>query len=340
MTIYDVIAIGSNVVDAFVKTDPNESDLIRIKHGKLPEEELVAYPLGTKIIINHLEFQIGGGGTNTGVAFSRLGLKTAYLGKIGEDENGLKIFNNLKKENIAFIGTLGRMNGYSVILDSVGDDRTILTFKGCNNELTFSEIKKPKLKAKAYYCCSMVGESFKTLAKVAAHAKKQGAMVAFNPSSYLCGDGLKPLQPMLSKTDVLILNNEEAQELAGFGDEKDFAKRLAETGPNIVVITKGAKGAMAYDGKYFYDAKPKPKTIIHETTGAGDAFGSTFFAMLVEKKSIEKAMIAAMINAESVIAHYGAKNILLSKKELDERVAKDTRTVKKTAVKTTKKKVK
>ncbi len=97
---YDVITVGSATVDVFAHT---ESELITIKtsHGK---EELIAYPSGSKILIDRLEFKIGGGGTNTAVSFSHLGLKTAYLGKIGNDENGEKVLKLLKKEKIDFVG--------------------------------------------------------------------------------------------------------------------------------------------------------------------------------------------------------------------------------------------
>ncbi|MBD3208807.1 carbohydrate kinase family protein [Candidatus Woesearchaeota archaeon] len=315
------------MVDTFVKTDPDESELITIKHSKLSPEELVAYPLGTKIIIKHLEFQIGGGGTNTAVSFARLGLTTGYLGKIGKDENGLKVFSNLKEEGITFIGTLGKQNGYSVILDSVGEDRTILTYKGCNNELTFKEVSKAKLKAKAYYLCSMMGSSLKTLASVARHAKKQRALVAFNPSSYLTEKGVKGIQSILENTDVLILNEEEAKDLGGAGTVKELAVRLGRLGPKTVVITKGAKGVTAYHEKTFFEATPRKNRHIHETTGAGDAFGSTLFAAMLIKKSFPQAIRMAMLNAESVIAHYGAKNVLLSLPLVEKRLSRDKRKV-------------
>lgn len=330
-----MITVGSNVVDVFVRTDPEESDLIRIKHGKLAEEELVAYPLGSKILINHIDFQIGGGGTNTAVATSRIGLKTAYLGKIGRDENGLKVFNKLKAENISFIGTLGETNGYSVILDSVGDDRTILTYKGCNNELKFSEIKKGSLKAKAFYLCTMMGESLKTLIKIAEFAKKQGALVAFNPSSYLAKEGISPIKKLLENTDFLILNDEEAKELGGFGTVSELAERLSKAGAKSVIITMGNKGVTAYHQKTFYTVKASEETTVVETTGAGDAFGSTFFSAIVKGKSIEDALRMGMINAESVIANYGAKNILLSEKIIEKRLeqTRSKRVIKKTSQK-------
>ncbi len=321
--------MGSNTVDVFVKTDPDESDFISIRHGNKFEEKenLIAYPLGSKIIIKEIDFQIGGGGTNTAVAFARLGLNTGYLGKIGRDENGLKVFKLLKDEKVTFLGSLGNMNGYSVILDSVKEDRTILTFKGCNNEFRFEESDEETVKAKAYYLCSMSGRSFEELEKIASHAKRQKALVAFNPSSYLAKLGTGKLKNILKNTDILILNLDEAKLLGGFGTEKELARRLSELGPESIVITDGANGAIALYKNKFYSGKPDPTIDIHETTGAGDSFGSTLIAGLVIGKSFQDSLKMAFINAESVISEYGAKNILLNKEEMEIRLRKDGRTI-------------
>ena len=76
---FNIITFGSAVVDVFVNTE-------------LPEKQKhIAYPIGSKILIKDLKFDIGGGGTNTAVAFSRLGLKTGYIGKLGDDEQGQDI---------------------------------------------------------------------------------------------------------------------------------------------------------------------------------------------------------------------------------------------------------
>ena len=77
---YDVITVGSSTIDVFADV---ESEEIKIK-TKDGEEELIAYPAGSKILIKELNFLTGGGGTNTAVAFSRLGLNVAYLVKWGK----------------------------------------------------------------------------------------------------------------------------------------------------------------------------------------------------------------------------------------------------------------
>ena len=83
---YDVICVGSSTIDVFART--KFSELIKITDKKTHKEtDLLAYPTGSKILIKELNFTVGGGGTNTAVALSKLGHKVAYLGKTGKDEN-------------------------------------------------------------------------------------------------------------------------------------------------------------------------------------------------------------------------------------------------------------
>ncbi len=322
---YDVITVGSATIDVFAKT---EAELVSIKNGKI-EETLIAYPSGTKILITGLDFHTGGGGTNTAVAFSRLGLRTGFLGKLGSDNNAKLILDELKKEKIDFIGVAGKeQTGYSVVLDSVEDDRTILTYKGANSSLKFSEIRKSGVKAKWLYFSSMVGESYKTLEKLSEYARKKSIRVAFNPSSYLAERGTLFLRNLLKNTTLLVLNREEAEYLVGHNPVIELLKSLAVLGPEIVIITDGRQGAYAFD-RIFYYRIPANKVKIMETTGAGDAFAAGVVSGLVYRDDIEFGLGMGMANATSVIRHIGAKNKLLKYKEALREMKKNHRISKK-----------
>jgi len=321
--LFDVITIGSATVDVFAKT---ESELIKFKtiHG---EEDFIAYPSGSKILITDLQFMIGGGGTNTATSFARLGLKTGYIGKLGKDQNGKKILEYLKKEKISYLGSYGKETSYSIILDSIEDDRTILAYKGSINSLAKKELKFSRLKTKWFYISSMLGKSFDTVKEIIKFAKKNKIKVAFNPSSYQAKMGKESLAEMLESLEVLVLNKEEAKYLVGPLPNDNLLKKLYQLGPQIVVITNGKKGTYVYDGDYFYHANPASGLKILETTGAGDAFASSFVAGLAMKKQISDCIKMGMINSESVITNYGAKNILLKKKKMLELLKKDKRKV-------------
>jgi ribokinase len=307
---YDIITVGSATVDVFAKTDAEQ---ICVKYGK-HEETHIAYPSGSKILITELHTFTGGGGTNTAVSFARMGLSTAFLGKVGKDLNSEIILKELKKENVAFIGARSSaQTGYSVILDSKLEDRTILTYKGCNNDLRFDEVKKAALNTKWFYFSSMVGEAYKVQEKIAAYAKARKIPLAFNPSSYIAKQGPKFLSKILRCTHIIILNKEEAEIIVGPGDIKALLGKLRSLGPKIAVITDGKNGAYASDGVY-HSIKPR-KVKIRETTGAGDAFASGLVASLAKGNSLKFSMEIGMVNASSVIQFLGAKNRLLTYKE-------------------------
>ncbi|MBU0461819.1 MAG: carbohydrate kinase family protein [Nanoarchaeota archaeon] len=307
---YDVITLGSATLDLFADTD---SELLTIQ-TKETKDKHICYPSGTKIVVKRLNFFTGGGGTNTGVSFSRLGLKTAYLGHMSDDDDAQFIMKELKKEKVDFIGTRGKeKTNYSIILDSIEHDRTILIFRDSSDKLRFSKINKAKLKTRWFYMSSLIGDSYKTALQILRYAKQHKIKTAANISSYLAEKGAKELKPMLEKLDVLIFNKEEAQAMlrTKTNDISILLKKTRQAGPSTVVITDGKEGAHCYDCNLYYFV-PASKVKVIESTGAGDAFASGFVAGLVKGKDVEFSMKLGLANAQSVIRFVGAKNRLLS----------------------------
>ena len=309
---YDVITVGSATVDVFAKT--RFSELIKIIDPK-GETDLLAFPSGSKILIDEIEFTTGGGGTNTAVALSRLGHKIAFLGKLGDDTNSEFIINYLKKERIELLCVRGRgQSGYSLILDTLEHDRTILTYKGINDELKSSEIPYKKIKAKWFYFSAMMEESFHTLEKLAEFAQQSNIKVAFNPSTYLAEKGTISLKNILSRTELLVLNKEEANLLVGHDSIESLLFKLKSLGPKIVVVTDGKNELYVIDKSHIYIAKP-PSIKVVDSTGAGDAFAASFLSGILRKNNLEFAIKLGIANAQSVVAHFGAKNNLLKYKD-------------------------
>ncbi|MFW5852441.1 MAG: carbohydrate kinase family protein [Nanoarchaeota archaeon] len=309
---YDVITFGSATLDVFVDTD---NEIIKRK-GQT--NELLAYPLGSKLLIRKLNFEIGGGGTNTAVSLARFGLATGWAGSIGKCDNSRTIIEILHKEGIDFLGRTGEgVAGYSVILDSVGHDRTILTYKGENDNLVFDGLNKNALRnATWFYFCSLVGKSFEAQKKAARFARENDIKLAFNPSSYQAKLGAKKLSPILRYTDLLVLNLEEAGLLVGhYDDIKETLNKIHETGPHIVIVTDGPNGAYCSDMTNVYKVHAQKIKII-ETTGAGDAFASSFLGAFIKTDNIKLSLKLGLVNAQSVIQNKGAKNILLKWKDV------------------------
>ncbi|HLG24691.1 MAG TPA: carbohydrate kinase family protein [Candidatus Nanoarchaeia archaeon] len=306
---FDVITVGSATLDVFAKT--KFSELIKIIDPK-GETDLLAYPSGSKILIEELEFSSGGGGTNTAVAFSRLGHKVGFIGKLGEGTNSEFVHKSLRKEKVNLLCSHGKGHiGYSIILDNLEHDRTILTYKGINDQLHHDDVPFKKLKTKWFYFCSMMNESFHTMENLAEFAEKNRIKIAFNPSSYLTEKGPTFLKNILSRTELLILNKEEACMLGGKLPVKELMLSLRKLGPKTVVVTDGKNEIYAMHNGFIYSAKPKKIKVV-DPTGAGDAFAASFLSGMMKRNDVEFAMNLGVVNAQSVVSYYGAKNILLT----------------------------
>lgn len=305
---YDIISVGSGLVDAFVDTGVKESS------------KGICFPSGTKIKVENIIFSVGGGGINSAASFSRLGLKTGFLGKVGFGNNADIILRELNRMKVDFIGvqTKSEHTGYSIVLETDKKHRTILTFKGSSDDLKFSEIKKKNLSGKWFHFTSMSGDSFETQNKIADYAVKNKIPISFNPSSYQVRGGINQIKHIVKNSFVITMNKEEAEELIG---KKDPWRKLHNLGAEIVVITNGEFPGTVYDGKTLYKFYPN-KIKAAECTGAGDSFSSGFVASYIKTKDIEKSIKIAMANAESVIMKRGANNGVLSWNEALKKIKK------------------
>ena len=320
---YDVITLGSATVDVFADTD---SELIRIE-TRTRKEELIAFPLGSKLLMKELVMTTGGGGTNAACCMARLGCRTAFLGKIGVDVNGDNVCAQLEADGVDFIGAREGQTGFSVVLDSIHDDRTILAFKGINDHLHAHDM--PSTDSRWLYISSLMGESFGTLLGWIATTSSR---IALNPSNYQVELGLSTLAPLLERVDVLVMNREEACKLLGIDYHEGppvahLLSRLRSHSRWLAVITDGADGVHVSDGRTYWRGLPAQHLSVRETTGAGDAFASTLTAMLIQGEPLRQAIHLAMTNAESVLAGRGAKQGLLTAPALRERAAAVSRVI-------------
>ncbi|MEM2915999.1 MAG: carbohydrate kinase family protein [Candidatus Woesearchaeota archaeon] len=308
---YDVITLGSGTIDVFVKT--KKPEIIRHKG-----HEDVCYAIGEKILVEDIHVDTGGGGTNTAVAFSRLGLKTAWIGEVGTDLHAKTLLDEMKREKVDFLGGKARgMTGYSVILTGLEHDRSILAFKGVNDKLAPYEVPWKKLRTKWFYFSAMMNQSFETLKKMAMFAKKKGISYAFNPSMYIAKMGTKALKPIIDGCDLLVMNKEEAQALTGMHTAgcKELLSELQKHA-KIAVITDGPRIVHAYNGFEHYQLIP-PHIKVVETTGAGDAFAAGMLAGIIIKKNLKEAMQWGMAEAAAVIQQVGAKQNLLTRRQIE-----------------------
>lgn len=308
---FDIITIGAATRDVFLSSH----ELKIIKDPEFSTGEAECFALGSKLEIDKIVFETGGGAANTSVGFARQGLRSAFIGKIGShDGRGREILVALKKERVStalVVRDPDKMTAYSVILLSGRGERTVLVYRGASADFHPGDIRPSKLTAPWIYVSSLAGR-LTTLQHIWSNAMKRGIRIAWNPGAGELKLGLKKLRPLLAATDVFMLNQEEAVGLFGLSRPQDRQAfdQLRKLVRGVTVITEGTEGSLGGTNQAAWHCGTHPIQVI-DTTGAGDAFGSGFVGHFIRHQDVAKALQFGTANSESVIRHIGAKPGLL-----------------------------
>jgi sugar/nucleoside kinase (ribokinase family) len=166
-----------------------------------------------------------------------------------------------------------------------------------------------------------LGDGYEDLYTEAIAYGKKGTRISVNPGSIQIKERKPELFDLLAVSEVLFVNLVEARLIAGKGDDsiRGLMSSLKALGPKYVVITDGARGAYASDGKQL-DVVPAFPATIMEATGAGDAFASGFLGALLNEETHREALRWGSVNSASVIEHVGPTKGLLSHTEILKRL--------------------
>lgn len=331
--IHDILTIGGATYDITFFPAENEAILIDNKQDIL-RQKLLAFEHGAKINSEKVVHGFGGGAANAAVSFAKLGFKSAAIVAVGKDIFGAEIITNFKKQKVG-IGLVKKIPNQSsdlaVIIIGQDKDRVIFFDNKIKNKLQLNKKDISALKnTKWVYLASLTGNWRDNLEKVFEIKYKNPALkIAWNPGQSQLVAGLPKLRKFLKQTNVLILNKDEAIQLAlsaqgikrkavDLNNIKKLITIIKSFGPKIAVITCGKNGAWACDGEKTHYSAIIEKQERVDTTGVGDAFGSSFVAGLeLFNGDIDKAMKLGIFNTASVVAAPGAQNGLLGKKDLE-----------------------
>lgn len=295
---YDVISIGSATLDVFIKCP----DLKILETNEFAAGQAIAAPYGSKSEVEKLMITSGGGGTNTAVGFSRLGLRAAVVARCGWDFGGKLVRQELKKERVddsLLIQLEGEETDYSTILIGPDGDIAILVYRG-KTWLEKSLIDFNKLNCQ-WFCISHLEGNLKLFAEFLRFAQKNKIKIAFNPGKKEIAQK-EGLLKLVKEIDLLVVNQEEAEKIGG--NPRQFCQ-------GMVVVTQGAAGVHLYQkGKVLIADGFKMEMV--DATGAGDAFFCGLIAGLIKNWELEKALKLGISNGASAVTEIGAKTALLS----------------------------
>lgn len=294
----DVTAIGAALIDLVAVVE------------RFPE-------INDEVFVPKLEMKSGGSAANFAVACAKLGLNSAFIGKIGRDVFGQKLiqdFGNAKVnvEGIVYAEKIGTGVCYAAVS---GANRRLYAFSGAANTLEPKDIKKEIIESsKIIHLASL--KNIKPLETAAEIAKNGTTQVSLNPGALIADQGFKNIEHLISLTDIFISPRDELFKILEVNSLPKALETLFDLGPKVVAITLGSKGSLVSDGKNQIKIPPHKVKVV-DTTGAGDAFSAGFITGILENQELEVCGKMGNATAAIKIQQLGAREGLPSRDILE-----------------------
>ncbi len=333
---FDILTFGSITLDIIIKV-PESADMnIRTDENS---QNILDVVLGEKIQISDALSFCGGGSANSAIGFSKLGLKVAAFGVLGDKSNRdfiLKEFETHNVETKYLDIAKNQSSSFSVILNTWTGERTVFHKRTSCSHFDKEDLRKAP-KAKSIYISHLYECANDILLEVPDWKKKHGGGIfGWNPGKTQFKKGFDYFKPVFKETDILILTVEEAEYFTGlkstkheanayvpeqfgtkikcgtehvpkfFCDVRKLAKAFLDAGVSQVAITDGARGAQVFTKEAHFLA---PAQAVHrvDTLGAGDAFSVGLIAAKVHGKPLNEQILWASHSSASVIQKLGAQ---------------------------------
>ena len=249
----------------------------------------------------------GGKGANQAVAIAKLGGKVAMIGKVGLDETGDALKNNLKAMGVdeSMVTRADVPSGIAMIIVEGGENRIIL-YKGANHSVTKADVDEGLKNAKPGDALVMQLEiPLETVTYAAAVAKQKGMLVLLNPAPAV------PLgEELLKNVDIIAPNETETEILTGVGLDSDVhialaVKKLYQLGVKRVIITMGSRGSIVAEGQTITPVEPRKVKAV-DTTSAGDTFVGATVLRYLDGDTLEDAARFASVASSITVTREGA----------------------------------
>ena len=267
-----------------------------------------------KKLLSNLKIQetvAGGSVANSIVGLAQLGNKVGFIGKVSDDEFGVKYENGLKKENVQYFYSKKKEKiptGTCLILITPDSERTMVTFLGTAGKINANDIDINALKKSEFLFLEGYlwdeGEPRKAFEKAIENSNK----VSMSLSDLFCVERHKPhfLELVKSKLDITFANEQEIMSLVEakkFEDVIEFLKTIKK----LIIITRGEKGALAIYNNEVIECSSKRNLKIVDLTGAGDLFAAGFLHGYVNGKSIKESLQRGTEMSAKIIQIIGAR---------------------------------
>jgi ribokinase len=282
--------------------------------------------VGETIIGDKYFSEPGGKGANQAYGAGLLGGSVAMLGRVGDDEFGREMKENLKKANCDTTGIreVKGVSGVALIFVAADGANSIIVVPGANNDFTPGHIEEDAALLKgAHVVLLQLENPTPTVLAAAKAARAAGARVILDPAPA----PEKPLpEELIRSVDIMTPNETEAAILAGLkpgtlepAQAVQIGRKLQGMGATTVIVKLGSQGCVIVNkDKGKATLLGAPKVTAADTTAAGDVFGAALGVALSEGLDLPAACRFANYAASLSVTRIGAQASVPTRKEVEE----------------------
>lgn len=252
----------------------------------------------------------GGSAANTVYALACWGLRTGFIGVVGDDREGNSIIAafeevgvDTSRIRIASGKQTGRVIGFA---DSKGH-RALYIQPDANLSLELTEDDFAyAASARCIHLSSLIGGTPFVNQLELIWALHHDISVSFAPGAIYARKGLKALERFLRRTTILFLTRDELAALVGTENIETGAQTLWQLGVQVLVVTLGEQGnwvGSKGEGRF----APSPQAHVVDTTGAGDAFAAGFLWGFLNGRPLNECQRLGTIAASFCLRALGAR---------------------------------
>jgi len=225
---------------------------------------------------------------------STLGVHTAFLGKIGNDDFGKKVLGTLQSRNVntdSIILSSDSKTGASIALN-YGNDRAMITFPGAMEELSGSEVSDSYLESGRHLHVSSLFLQPKIkdeIYSIFLRAKQKGLTTSLDVQSDPAEKWDIDFKKLLPLVDIFLPNTKE---LTGIAKKASIDEAIEVLKPytNTLVVKMGYEGSIGIRGNKRVDCSPYINDNVVDAIGAGDSFNAGFICAFIRGKSLDECL--------------------------------------------------
>lgn len=157
--------------------------------------------------------------------------------------------------------------------------------------------------------------------------RERPSLVVLDTMNFWMETAMNDLLQVISRVDVLMINDSEARQLSGEFSLVKAAKKILELGLKYLIIKKGEHGALLFHRDHVFYAPALPLDDVYDPTGAGDAFAGGFIGHLANTNDIsfenmKTAIIVGSAMASFCVEKFGPQRLKeINRKDIDERLS-------------------